>query len=120
MATLYFDGGYKDGVGTYAYILDNSVITIHNGVIPGCENSTHAEYWSLILGIGKAIDLGIFSLEIKGDARTVLHQLTGQKKVKKTHSLHREAMGLLELMPVWSIEWVPRSANLAGKLLEQS
>lgn len=111
MATLYFDGGFSEGVGTYSFILYNSVITKGRGVVPDCRDSVTAEYHALFLGLEKAIDLGIYNIVILGDSRNVLHQLTGQQKVRKTHNLHREAMRLLELMPQWSIEWIPSQKN---------
>lgn len=116
MATLYFDGGYKDGVGTCACVLDG---VAYNSVIEKCKDNVEAEYLALIFGLKKAIALGISNLEIKGDSRVVLHQLTGQVKTRKTHSLHREAVGLLANFS-WTVEWVPRSRNPAGTLLEES
>lgn len=110
MNTLYFDGGFSNGKGTYSFILNNTVI--ETGHVDG--DNTTAEYTGLIKGVGRAIELGMTSLHILGDSRTVLHQLTGQIKVRKTHSLHREAMRLLGSIE-WTMEWIPSRKNPADK-----
>jgi ribonuclease HI len=110
--TMFFDGGFSGGLGTYGFIINN---TPYNGVIEECQSSTEAEYIALILGLNEAIRLGIHNLTIKGDSRVVLHQLTGQVKVRQTHSLHREAMCLLSRF-TWTVEWIPSRKNPADKL----
>jgi ribonuclease H / adenosylcobalamin/alpha-ribazole phosphatase len=115
-ATLYFDGSFCDGVGYYGFIIDNSVITEKQGEIENCKDSVTAEYTALILGLRQAIDYGISELVIKGDSKTVLHQLTGQIKTRKTIPLHTEASRLLNLMPKFTIEWIPSRDNPADLL----
>jgi ribonuclease HI len=108
ISRMYFDGGEN----SYAYILDGVGVV---GVVVGGTATT--EYTGLISGLQHALSLGVSHIHILGDSRSVLHQLTGQVKVRKTHSLHKEAMRLLGLFDTWTVEWIPSPKNPADKLI---
>jgi ribonuclease HI len=50
-------------------------------------NETHnvAEYRGLIAGLSRAAELGITDLEVRGDSKVVILQMSGEWKVKATH-----------------------------------
>jgi ribonuclease HI len=114
-AILWFDGARYFDHSKYAFILkidDKKIEEV--GRTTG--TNVDAEYNAVIYGIQKAIDMGVQELAIIGDSRTVLHQITGQMKARKTKDKLQEAMSLLELIPKYSIEWIPSIENPAHKL----
>ena len=83
---MYFDGCSKGNPGTAGagvVIYNNDVEIWSKSVVIG-ENTTnnYAEYSSLILGMEKAIELGIKFLLIKGDSLLVINHMNGIYKCK--------------------------------------
>lgn len=110
MNKLYFDGSFTDGGGAYSFNLNNTVI--ERGPLLHCRDNVEAEYQALIHGLRKAHQLRMWQITILGDSKTVLHQLTGQMKTRRHRKLREEALCLL--LPLdFTLEWIPRSKNIA-------
>lgn len=76
--------------------------------------TTEIEYLALIEGLRKAIALGISELEIRGDSETVLKQVLGKARANKEHRAWLlQVNNLLDLMPSYTVRWVPREENEA-------
>lgn len=88
-ATLRFDGGRRPSINTAAYgftlrdaggnLLSRSALAIGN------ETHNVAEYRGLIAGLSRAAELGIDDLEVRGDSKVVICQMSGEWKVKAEH-----------------------------------
>jgi ribonuclease HI len=122
---LYFDGGSRGNPGRAA---GGAVIITSRGeshtakkFLPHATNN-EAEYTGLIVGLNKARELGIQSLEIKGDSNLVVNQIAGLWKVKsdRLFSLYTEARQALGNFSHFTIAWIPREENdLADKAVNQ-
>lgn len=107
---LTFDGSYSGkGRGHYAFVLDDF---IEAGELQ-CYSNVEAEYQALIFGLHKAIQMDADELTIVGDSKTVIHQITGQIRSNKTRSLLNTTRRLLERIPTYTVEWIPRRENIA-------
>jgi len=117
-AKLYFDGSsspHKGRLASYGYVLESSIFAENTDYIPRELEQTNnvAEYYGLIAGLKKAIDLGISDIEIIGDSQLIIYQLEGRFRCRAKHlkPLHAEAKRLLNLMPNYTLRWVPRHEN---------
>lgn len=107
---LTFDGSYSGkGRGHFAYVLDDFT---EAGILQ-CYSNVDAEYEALMRGLRKAIQLGVSDLTIQGDSKTVLHQITGQMKARKTRDKLEACRVLLQSIPTYTLEWIPRRENIA-------
>lgn len=87
------------------------------------EHATNnqAEYNALILGLQKALALGIQSLEVEGDSNLVVNQVAEKWKVKdlKLGVLCDRAKGLYRKFPTRSIKHIPREENADADMLSK-
>lgn len=113
---LYFDGGARGNPGIAA---GGAVIITSSGeshqvdkFLPHATNN-EAEYTGLIVGLNKAKELGLKTLEIKGDSNLVVNQIKGlwQVKSERLFSLHQEARHSLGNFTHFTITWIPRAQN---------
>ncbi|MBR8830045.1 MAG: hypothetical protein N5P05_003298 [Chroococcopsis gigantea SAG 12.99] len=72
-----------------------------------------AQYTGLIIGLKKAKQLGLKTLEIKGDSEVVFNQVNGLTPVqdKNTYELHMEAQQLMNSFDKVSLECIPKEQN---------
>jgi len=97
---MYFDGCSKGnpGIAGAGAVIYNSDIEIWSKSLVVGENATNnfAEYSSLILGMEKAIELGIQFLLIKGDSLLVINHMNGTYKCKSQNliDLYKKAKEL--------------------------
>jgi len=90
-ATLYFDGGIRQGIMAYGWLLTNRIPTSpHLDEIFASGNRTCgkgtsniAEYRALIAGLHGSIKSGVDVIHIIGDSQLVVKQVTGVFKAKK-------------------------------------
>jgi ribonuclease HI len=88
----------------------------------GTATNNVAEYRALLLGIGRAAELGASELELVGDSELVVRQVKGEYKVKDAtmRKLHGEVMRALRPFDSWSIRHVRRELNTeADRLVNQ-
>ena len=121
-AKLYFDGAsspHKGRPASYGYVLEASILAEGTAQVPEdlMQTNNVAEYMGLIEGLKKAISLGISDIEIVGDSQLIIYQLEGRFKCRAKHlkPLHAEARRLLDLMPSYTLRWVPRKENRADE-----
>lgn len=111
--TLFFDGAKYFDHSKYSYQL-----TLEDGTqyvkVGTCSGTSHeAEYEGLIHGLELAVALSISQLHILGDSLGVLQQITGRQKTKRNKDKLKRVHTLLELVPVFTLEWIPSSENPA-------
>jgi len=99
---LQFDGCSKGnpglaGAGAVIFNYENEIWGASKFIGYNCTNN-EAEYNGLILGLEKALDLGIKDLYVEGDSLLIIKQMLGEYKVKseKLFTLYDEAKRLEE------------------------
>jgi ribonuclease HI len=86
----------------------------------GKATNNVAEYRALLLGIGRAAELGASEVELVGDSELIVRQVKGEYKVKDAalRELHTEVKRALRRFDRWSIRHVRREQNaLADRLV---
>ncbi len=116
--TLYFDGcskGNPGKAGAGAVLYDVSMNEFWSGCCLVGNHSTNneAEYTGLILGLRKAVELGIEELLVKGDSQLIIRQMKKEYKVNSgiLIPLHREALHLSSQIKRIQYEHVYRHNN---------
>ena len=123
---LQFDGASEPNPGPSgsAYVLFSPIQTDEKGeqfrnlvqegftYIPHATNN-EAEYSALILGLTKALELGITELDVEGDSNLVVNQVQGSWKVKvpRLVPLRSKANKLLWRLKKWSVKHIYREDN---------
>jgi len=116
-ATLYFDGGIREEICAYGWLLvnteDESKVIVSDHRTCGTGTSNVAEYRALIAGIQGSLKAGADILHIIGDSQLVVKQVTKVFKVNKPElKRHRDrVLELLEQLEDYTIKWVPRRDN---------
>lgn len=123
---LQFDGASEPNPGPSgsAYALFSPIKADENGdqfrllVQEGFSYTPHAtnneaEYGALILGLTKALELGIQAIEVEGDSNLVVQQVLGkwQVKVPRLVPLKSKAGSLLHTFKTFSLKHIPREEN---------
>lgn len=126
-ATLYFDGGIREGVMVYGWLLvdkslvdlscclsdDNKDVIASGNRTCGKGTSNISEYRALIAGLQGSLQAGVDIIHIIGDSQLIIRQVTGVFKVNKPElKRHRDkVLELLEHFEEHTIKWVPRQQN---------
>ena len=81
------------------------------------KHKDEAEYTALIIGLKKAQQLGVNTLEIKGDSDLIFNQVNGLTPVteKRLIKLYRIAIKLIESFEKVSLEWISPEQNRPAK-----
>ena len=111
------DGGARGNpgpaaIGVVVRDADGQIISTISERIGEATNNV-AEYRALIVGIGRAKELGADRIELFGDSELVVRQVRGEYKVRNAgiRPLHAEVLEALEGFEEWSIDHVRREAN---------
>ena len=114
-ATVYVDGSGGDdpGFGYYVAETGETFYEKRAGI-----TSNQAEYLAVIAALNKFAGSGL-RLTILSDSKNTVMQLNHEYAINSgpLRLLAREAWPLMASMPGLRIEWVPRSKNMAGKML---
>ena len=118
-------GNSRSGVMCYGWLVyaDSRLVARgHGGYVRREEASSNiAEYLALIEGLEALLDMGFRAEEVEviGDARSVIDQMTGQAAVNapSTRPLYRKARQLADHFARLSWSWTPRRKNHAADLL---
>lgn len=128
-AVIYFDGGCHPknpgGTATYGAVIaalpDGRILERLKGVVLDGEGATNnlAEYQAMIVGMKKAIELGIKKVLIRGDSELIIRQVKGVYACKSEHlRVQRDlARKLLTQFESYLIEWIPRDKNSVADAL---
>ena len=116
-AVLNVDGGSRGnpgpaGAGALIRSKDGNILAEEHEFIGNATNNV-AEYRALLLGLDKALEIGIDDIEIVNDSELVARQIRGEYKVKHVDlkPLFYESLAKLERFKSWSIRNVPRDEN---------
>ncbi len=111
------DGGARGNpgpaaIGVVVQSADGTVLE-ERGERIGTATNNVAEYRALLLGIGRATELGAAELELVGDSELIVRQVKGEYKVKDAtlRELHAEVKRTLRPFESWSIRHVRRAEN---------
>jgi ribonuclease HI len=118
MNTLYFDGcskGNPGRAGAGAVIYDSEMKEIWSSAVFVGANSTNneAEYTGLLIGLRKAVEMGITHLLVRGDSQLIVRQMNKEYKVKSVllKPMHLEAVELANAINQIQYEHVYREFN---------
>lgn len=116
-AVLYVDGGSRGnpgpaGIGVLIRSEGGELLAEEHEFIGTATNNV-AEYRALLLGVERALDLGVEELEVINDSELVARQIRGEYKVKSVDlkPLFAEVLAKLARFGKWSIRNVPREEN---------
>lgn len=117
MNRIYFDGSSQPSENgkmrtCLVAILDNVVEIKETDV--GIGNSLIAEQEALLDAVRFAKEQKLESVELIGDCQSVIELLSKNKLVEFCFRFENEAAGI----PVCTIHWIHRHANLAGHYLD--
>lgn len=112
----YFDGGSRGNpgiAGAGAVLYDPTGAKVWEGAKPlgRCTNN-EAEYMAASMVLGEALRRGVSELELLGDSKLVIQQLSGAWRIKEPRlqalasSFNEAASGLSVVFT-----WIPRSDN---------
>jgi ribonuclease HI len=119
--TGFFDGASRGNpgiAGAGCCILDGGDVVWECAKYLGVKTNNEAEYAALITLLAEARSRGMREIEIRGDSKLVVSQVSRKWKINKPNlmALAKEAWELMEDMKV-RLVWVPREENtLADKL----
>jgi ribonuclease HI len=121
------DGGARGNpgpAGVGVVLIDDSGAELDraNAYIGETTNNV-AEYRALLLGLDRALAIGVRELEVVNDSELIAKQVTGEYKVKneQLRMLHAQARDALSAFERWSIRSVPRAKNdLADALVNEA
>ncbi|OFP22766.1 bifunctional RNase H/acid phosphatase [Corynebacterium sp. HMSC066C02] len=116
---IFADGGSRGnpgiaGSGTAVYNEDRSQVLKEIAYVVGQKSTNNvAEYHGLLRGLEAAVELGADEVEFYMDSKLVVEQMNGRWKIKHPdmQKLAIEARRLLNQIPRFSLEWVPRAKN---------
>jgi len=79
----------------------------------GHTTNNVAEYTALLLGLRRALELGVERIEVRADSQLLIRQLGGQYRVKseQLRPLYEQARELLAQFAATRLQHVPRAQN---------
>ncbi len=116
-ATLYFDGGIRQGICAYGWLLldsnDKTIVLASGNSTCGKGTSNISEYRGLIAGLQGSLRAGVDIIHIIGDSQLIIKQVIGAFRTKKPELLKHKnyVLELLTQFESYSIKWVPRREN---------
>lgn len=113
---LQFDGGSRGNpglAGAGCVLYKNNKVIYKLGKYLEIATNNFAEYTGLLLGLSKAVDLGIKDIIIEGDSMLVVKQISGVYKVNSPtlKVLKEEAIQLLSKFDTFKINHIYRKDN---------
>ena len=118
----YFDGASRGNPGTAGagalLVNENGEVIWETARFLGTKTNNEAEYTALLLLLKAAKERDIKTLNIYGDSKLVVSQVSKQWKINLPHLrlLAREAWDLAEGMDI-SYNWIPREENKRADML---
>ncbi|HMP51269.1 MAG TPA: ribonuclease HI family protein [Candidatus Melainabacteria bacterium] len=128
-AIVYADGGSRGNPGPSgagALVKDKGGDGATIGEVNkflGVNTNNFAEYTGLIIGLEKALELGVDDVEVRMDSELIVKQMLGQYRVKNQNlkPLYETAKGLSRRFSQFHIVHVERALNKeADKLANQA
>ena len=123
---LKFDGACSGNPGKcgagYVIYSDNESICEGYKSVSAYNTSNYAEYMGLIIGLNKAISLGIKNLKIEGDSMLIVNQVTGNFACQAQNliDLLNKVRELFNSFNLINIDYISRQDNkIADKLAKK-
>jgi len=116
-AKLWFDGGTfplnPGHGGSGAVLAFEGKEYSFSEYIGEKETNNRAEYGGLLLGLKKALEIGITHLEVYGDSQLVIYQMTGTYACRNSGliPLWQKARKLAGQFQRCNFNWIPREKN---------
>lgn len=117
---VYSDGAARGNpglAGAGAVLVEpNGQVIDRLGKFLGIQTNNFAEYMGLLLGLKRALDLGVREVEVYADSELMIRQLGGRYQVKSPtlRPLYEEALRLLKEFTRVKLVHVPRDMNAAA------
>lgn len=117
ISTIYSDGGSRGNPGPSAagFVIVNGEdeVIAEGGEFLGITTNNQAEYHGVRLGLEKALELGLKSIDFKVDSMLVVNQLNGQYKIKNRElwPIHERIIDLIKQFDRVRFSHVPREFN---------
>ncbi len=117
---VYSDGaarGNPGPAGAGAVLVSPDGATVASlGRFLGEATNNYAEYHGLILGLQRALELGVSEVQVYADSQLVIRQLGGQYRVRNEglRPLFDEALRLLRSFRKYELHHIPRERNTAA------
>jgi ribonuclease HI len=117
---VYSDGaarGNPGPAGAGAVLVEPSGEVVDRlGKFLGTQTNNYAEYQGLLIGLTRAIELGVKEVEVFADSELMIRQLGGRYQVKSAslRPLFEEALRLLNGFERVKLMHVPREMNRAA------
>lgn len=115
---LQFDGGSRGNpgpAGAGSLVMDSTGRVVWKSFVYLGPNFTNnvAEYRALIEGLKQVVHMRLPRVRIQGDSQLVLRQVGGVYKVNNANlkAMHAQAVQLLEQVPAYDLEYIPRALN---------
>jgi ribonuclease HI len=114
---LRFDGGSRGNPGPAAagyYLSDESGVICRRAVFLGVATNNVAEYTAALKGVEEAAERGFDGIQIFGDSKLVICQLTGawQCRSRQLTPLLTKTKDLLNTkFETWEARHIPRAQN---------
>jgi ribonuclease HI len=126
---IYTDGAARGnpGPGAIGVVIKDKAGAILGKISRrlGVTTNNQAEYQAIIIGLEKAISIGVKNVVVKSDSELVVNQITGHYKIKNTalRPLYQRVVQLTGSLESFSISYIPREQNamadaLANKALD--
>jgi len=121
--TMYTDGGSRGnpGPGAGAYVITGAGKTVITGkgiFLNDCTNNI-AEYTGMAMGLEKAVEMQVKTINIFSDSELMVKQLNGIYKVKSPNlkDLYTQCMESLSKFESWKVSHVYRDSNVEADQL---
>ena len=119
MTTIYCDSSTREA----CYVLEGQEPVVTPYLEPVTVNV--GEYRAVLLALEEARRLELKQVMLLTDSLLVVNQVNGKWRCKKAHLLPyrdkvRDILLRVSFIPnyTWSLDWIERGRNLAGKVLE--
>ena len=116
-AILWTDGAARGnpgpaGIGALLKTPNGEVLSAASAYLGQATNNV-AEYKALLLGLERALALGVRRIEVRADSELLVKQIKGEYRVKSSglRPLHREALRLLARFESSRLVHVRREQN---------
>ncbi len=116
-AILWSDGAARGnpgpaGTGAILKAPDGRVLAAEGRYLGHTTNNV-AEYKALLMGLERALELGVKRIEVRADSELLIKQLLGEYRVKNEglKPLHAEASALLGRFEAFKLSHVRRELN---------
>jgi ribonuclease HI len=122
-AIVHVDGGARGNPGPAAAACVISTpageVLERRARLLGEATNNVAEYRALLLGLERALQLGVTDVEVINDSQLVARQVNGQYKVRHAamKPLHQQVQRALREFGRWQVRSVPRAQNAEADAL---